>query len=1094
MAVTEHDIVFAYNHSEASPTGQNLYYSVDTINGEASLCYGQAGWTSGIEGNLVIPDSVSYHETKYPVTSILSYVFSNCALLTSVTIPRTIKEINHGAFYNCGHLNTINYNADSCTYMGFYNNYVFEGCNNLTVLNIGDNVKMIPNYAFTNSSSLTSINWGCSIVSIGMSSFKGCTNITSICISSPLTSIDAFAFENCTSLISVSLPNTITTMGTSVFRGCSSLSLINIPTSLTAINGLFDGCASLSSIEIPNLVTRIEGCSFRNCSSLSSIILPNSINYIGMDAFRNCTSLSSINIPDSLEIIWDNTFYECNSLTTIVIPSSVVQIRDRAFYGCSSLNSVYLMSATSPVLGTESFDSNEVGRLFYVSCDSYNSYMGSSFWMNYSEDIVSNIFITVGTINETMGTSRMTEILDNNANCDSSTVVIQATALHGYHFVNWSNGRITNPDTITIVGDSVVVANFAPDTFCVYASTNDTNQGFVLNAVNMTAYLSTITLVATPKYGFHFTIWSDGNTDNPRTIEVTRDSLFTAHFDYNQYAITLDVDTNIQGSVIGGGLYNYLSEQTITATANYGYHFAQWNDGDTSNPRIITLTRDTAFAALFAKNRYSVIVTSADTIKGNVTGGDWAEYLDNITLTATPNYGYHFTSWNDGDTSNPRIVEVTKDSLFTAYFDCNQYAIILDVDTIIRGTVAGDGEYSYLTEQTITATANYGYHFVQWNDGDTANPRIIMLTQDTSFSALFERNSYTVSVLSDDTVKGYAGGDATMLYLDSVTISAISNYGYHFAQWNDGSTENPRIIQVTANQTYIAQFDNNQYSIALNVDALIHGTVIGTGLYNYLSEQPITAIANYGYHFSQWSDGDTNNPRMVTLTQDTSFTALFAKNYYTLTLQNNDTTLGTIVGGGTYDYLDTILLVATAAEHHHFVRWDDGNTDNPRQYVVIGDTVLTAIFAIDTHHVSVVSNNIAYGNAIGDGDFEYGTPATVTATAYSGYRFARWSNGDTHNPYTFAVLQDIELTAIFEDENEGIDDVETINAKIYTHNGKIVVEATGVNDVWLYDESGRLIQAIKQSSNRTICFDAPASGTYMIKIGDYPARKVVVIK
>lgn len=343
-------------------------------------------------------------------------------------------------------------------------------------------------------------------------------------------------------------------------------------------------------------------------------------------------------------------------------------------------------------------------------------------------------------------------------------------------------------------------------------------------------------------------------------------------------------------------------------------------------------------------------------------------------------------------------------------------------------------------------------------------------------------------------MKGYAGGDATVLYLDSVTISATSNYGYHFARWNDGSTENPHTIQVTANRTYIAQFDNNQYSIALNVDALIHGTVMGASSYNYLSEQPITAIANYGYHFSQWSDGDTSNPRMVMLTQGTSFTALFAKNYYTLTLQSNDITLGTIVGDGTYGYLDTVSLVATATEHHHFVHWDDGNSDNPRQYVVIGDTVLTAFFAIDTYHVSVLSNNIAYGNATGDGDFVYGAPATVTATAYSGYRFARWSNGDTHNPYTFAVLQDMELTAIFEDENECVDDVETINAKVYTQNGEIVVEVTGVNDVWLYDESGRLVQAIKQSSNQTIRFDAPVSGTYMIRIGGYPARKVVVIR
>lgn len=57
-----------------------------------------------------------------------------------------------------------------------------------------------------------------------------------------------------------------------------------------------------------------------------------------------------------------------------------------------------------------------------------------------------------------------------------------------------------------------------------------------------------------------------------------------------------------------------------------------------------------------------------------------------------------------------------------------------------------------------------------------------------------------------------------------------------------------------------------------------------------------------------------------------------------------------------------------------------------------------------------------HGNVEGGGEFEYGTPCTITATAYSGYRFVRWSNGVTYNPYTFAVTTDMELTAIFVEE------------------------------------------------------------------------------
>lgn len=75
----------------------------------------------------------------------------------------------------------------------------------------------------------------------------------------------------------------------------------------------------------------------------------------------------------------------------------------------------------------------------------------------------------------------------------------------------------------------------------------------------------------------------------------------------------------------------------------------------------------------------------------------------------------------------------------------------------------------------------------------------------------------------------------------------------------------------------------------------------------------------------------------------------------------------------------------------------------------------------------------------------------------------------------------------------GIDDVEAISARIYTSKGQIVVDGADGNTVWLYDVNGRLL-ATKQDDYIPLRFDAPASGTYMIKIGNYPARKVVVIR
>lgn len=319
----------------------------------------------------------------------------------------------------------------------------------------------------------------------------------------------------------------------------------------------------------------------------------------------------------------------------------------------------------------------------------------------------------------------------------------------------------------------------------------------------------------------------------------------------------------------------------------------------------------------------------------------------------------------------------------------------------------------------------------------------------------------------------------------------------------------------------------------------------------------IEATANYGYHFDHWSNGNTANPDTLHLVGDSTVTAIFAPNQYVLTVQSADESLGSVAGSGTYDYLDTVEISATGINHHHFLHWNDGNRDNPRQYVITGDATVIATFAIDTHTVSVLTNDIARGMVEATGiEFAYGTPCTVTATAYTGYTFAGWSNGVTANPYTFAVLNDVELTALFVAEGEqtytvtvvsddptmgtvsgggqaldggtvtiravgnpgyhflrwndnntdsvrtvevhgnvtytayfasnsteAIDDVNGNNIKVYAIDGRIVVEGRENRPVWVLDMYGRVVD-----------HGQLPSGVYLVKVGNLPARKVVVIR
>ena len=400
--------------------------------------------------------------------------------------------------------------------------------------------------------------------------------------------------------------------------------------------------------------------------------------------------------------------------------------------------------------------------------------------------------------------------------------------------------------------------------------------------------------------------------------------------------------------------------------------------------------------------------------------------------------------------------------------------------------------------------------------------------------------------------------------------TAIANYGYHFTHWQDNNTDNPRTVQVTQNKTYTAYFDYDQFTLTVQSDNTTQGNVSGSGNYNYLSNRTITATPTYGHHFTYWNDGVTENPRTITLTQDTSFTAHFAPNQYTLTV--NASEHGTASGSGTYNFGDTIAIQATPEDHYHFTRWNDGNRENPRHIRIEEDITMTAFFAIDTHTVSVTTSDIVRGQVEASGtEFVYGTPCTVTATAYTGYVFAGWSNGVTANPYTFAVISDVELTALFVEEGEevftvtvesadptmgsvsgggqalnggtvtisaipregfrfltwndgntdnprtvtvtenitytayferiggteGITDVISDNVKVLAVNGQIMVETAENCNVWLYDINGRLLKAhatSQEGNNCRIIFDVPSTGTYLVKVGTSPARKVVVVR
>lgn len=90
-----------------------------------------------------------------------------------------------------------------------------------------------------------------------------------------------------------------------------------------------------------------------------------------------------------------------------------------------------------------------------------------------------------------------------------------------------------------------------------------------------------------------------------------------------KYTITVTANNDAYGTVTGGGTYDSAATATLTATANEGYKFVNWNDGNANNPRIVTVTANASYTANFEE------------LAGvNVTFGDlnWAAQYVNCRL------------------------------------------------------------------------------------------------------------------------------------------------------------------------------------------------------------------------------------------------------------------------------------------------------------------------------------------------------------------------------------------------------------------------------------------------------------------------------
>lgn len=442
---------------------------------------------------------------------------------------------------------------------------------------------------------------------------------------------------------------------------------------------------------------------------------------------------------------------------------------------------------------------------------------------------------------------------------------VKAIPQLGHSFVYWLNGtEVVSTDaeyTFAVTSDVTLTAVFqAEENKTLTLSVNDFDMGHIILPSGITlgensvAYGQTVTLKAVPAKRHHFVRWSDDNTETPRTIIITSDTTLTAEFAFDGYQVALSVDeTGMTGEIP--------TQEELWASFNTaaGFGLGELNTISKVNTIAGVATAEN-LTAVFAKPEWQwlkeYIMTVQNAQKGNTIPGslkpDGTERTvhglkEDIALSSdnTDAWRYAvgaFFLLTQYTTGWPGTADFSESGKPEAWGSAYQAAFKLN------GVVTGSGVYQHGATATLTATPNEGYHFVQWSDGNTDNPRTMTIISDITLSAKFAINVYSVRFLD---------WNGTEIKVESVEYQSAATApadptreGYTFMGWDKDFSK------VTEDMTITAQYQINRYQVRfLDYD----GTELQTDSVEYQSAA--TAPSNpyrQGHTFIGWDKDFTS--------------------------------------------------------------------------------------------------------------------------------------------------------------------------------------------------------------------------------------------
>ena len=245
-------------------------------------------------------------------------------------------------------------------------------------------------------------------------------------------------------------------------------------------------------------------------------------------------------------------------------------------------------------------------------------------------------------------------------------------------------------DVIAIAGgtETVLAQGFSPERNNEFSKLSYDLSKLSLDANGLVLKIKVYSLASNKEYGFGSVVLTGDVSGTPEAVPA--------------YTMSVKLGTEGAGSVScnpAGAEFDEGTALTVTATENFGYHFAGWTDADgkavsTENPYSFEIAQNTTLVATYTKNNVYALNMKREgganenlvqfLPEGNyVDGVHYYEEGTDVKITAVNNRILTFTGW-EGDaqgTSAEYDIKMDSEKNVTANFSATDFIVGWDLYT-----------------------------------------------------------------------------------------------------------------------------------------------------------------------------------------------------------------------------------------------------------------------------------------------------------------------------------------------------------------------------------------------------------------------------